>query len=112
MFRSLTPLALGALLVTGGALADPLGDAERGEKIFRQCQSCHQVGAGAVNRVGPHLNGVFGRTAGSIKGFKYSKSMARMGSDGLEWHIDTLHAYIENPKALVSKTRMNFRGIK
>ena len=35
-----------------------------------------------------------------------------MGSDGLTWDLVTLDAYLENPKALVSRTRMNFDGLK
>lgn len=96
----------------GVAQADGLGDADKGAKIFTQCKGCHQVGEGASNRIGPHLNGVFGRAAGSLEDVRYSPSMKRMGSDGLVWDAETLDAYIENPRALVSKTRMSFRGIK
>ncbi|MCX7566134.1 c-type cytochrome [Sulfitobacter sp. F26169L] len=99
-------------MVAGATLASEDGDRERGEQVFRQCASCHEVGEGAKNRVGPHLNGVFGRTAGTIEGVKYSKNMIRMGNDGLIWTDRTLDAYLENPRALVSKTRMSFRGIK
>lgn len=76
-----------------------------------QCKQCHMVGPDAKNRIGPSLNGIYGRRAGSMVGFKYSKSMARMGADGLDWTIERLDAYIENPKALVSGTRMNYRGL-
>ena len=61
--------------------------------------------------VGPHLNGLFGRAAAAHDGYKYSASMARAGSDGLIWTAETLDAYVENPRALVSKTRMSFRGM-
>ena len=108
MRAALLALALTAL----PAMAEEIGDATRGAELFqRQCSACHQIGAGAVDRVGPQLNGVFGRKAGSIEGFNYSKSMARMGADGLTWTLETLGAYIENPKALVSATRMNYRGL-
>ena len=107
--------ALFALFAIAGvqpAVAEEIGDAELGADLFkRQCSACHQVGKDAKNRVGPQLNGIFGRRAGAIEGFKYSKSMARMGADGLEWHIDTLEAYLTNPKSLVSGTRMNYRGL-
>jgi cytochrome c2 len=84
----------------------------RGHAVQAQCSACHQIGEGAVNRVGPpQLNGIFGRKAGSAEAFNYSKSMARMGADGLTWTLETLDAYIENPKALVSGTRMNYRGM-
>lgn len=86
-----------------------IGDAERGEKIFKKCKSCHQIGPGARNRVGPHLNGIFGRKAATIEGFSYSKSIKRASDDGLVWDLDNLDAYLENPKVLVSGTRMSFR---
>lgn len=111
-FGFLTTLTLSAVLAAGGAFADGLGDAEKGAKIFRKCASCHEVGEGAKNRIGPQLNGVFGRTAGTVEDIKYSKNMVRMGDDGLVWTAEALDAYIENPRALVSKTRMSFRGIK
>lgn len=111
--RSLqTLITLAAMLAAGAALSKDLGDVEKGADVFKQCKACHQIGKGAENRIGPHLNGIFGRAAGSVEGGKYSKSMLRMGDDGLIWTYDTLDAYIENPKALVSKTRMNFRGVK
>lgn len=92
--------------------ADAIGDAARGETLFqRQCSACHQIGEGAINRVGPRLTGLFGRRAAAVADFTYSKSMARMGSDGLTWTLETLDAYIANPKALVSGTRMNYRGM-
>ncbi|SSC70940.1 unnamed protein product [Ciceribacter sp. T2.26MG-112.2] len=94
------------------AAGQSLGDATRGADLFKnECSACHQVGSGAQNRIGPKLNGVFGRRAGSIEGFKYSKSIARMGADGLEWHLETLDAYLTNPKTLVSGTRMNYPGL-
>lgn len=105
-------LAITATLAAGGSLASELGDPAQGQKTFGQCKQCHDIGQGAKNRIGPHLNGVFGRAAGSIDGVRYSKSMLRAGDDGLIWTVEALDAYIENPKALVSKTRMNFRGIK
>ena len=105
-------LALSLCLAASPALALEIGDAERGETLFkRQCSACHQIGPDAINRVGPRLNGIFGRRAGSLPDFKYSKSMARMGADGLSWTLETLDAYVENPKALVSGTRMNYRGL-
>ena len=110
--KGLAPIALLAGLVASASLAEPLGDAQAGETVFRKCKSCHQVGDGASNRVGPHLNGVFGRRAGGLEGFAYSKSMTRAGVDGTIWEVRTLEAFLENPKSLVSGTKMNFRGLK
>ncbi|MGC1495344.1 MAG: c-type cytochrome [Sulfitobacter sp.] len=105
-------LTLAACITAGGVSAEGLGDPENGAQIYKQCKSCHQVGEGAKNRVGPQLNGIFGRKAGALEDFKYSKSMARAADDGLIWTQETLDAFVENPKALVSKTKMSFRGIK
>ena len=88
------------------------GDAARGADLFMECSGCHQVGPDARNRIGPHLNRVFDRRAASIDGFAYSRGMARMGADGLIWGYATLDAYIANPRALVSRTRMSYRGMK
>jgi cytochrome c len=107
------PMLAAAILSATAASAEPIGDARRGELLFeRQCSACHQIGEGAQNRVGPRLNGLFGRRAGSLDDFDYSKAMARMGSDGLTWTFETLDAYVENPRALVSGTRMAYRGLK
>jgi cytochrome c len=100
------------LALASPGVPDELGDAARGEDIFKQCIGCHEVGTEARNRVGPHLNGVFGRTAGSVEGFRYSESMNRASGDGLVWDLTTLDAYLENPRVLVSGTRMSFRGLK
>jgi cytochrome c len=96
--------------VSGPAFAEELGDASRGEELYNKCIGCHQIGEGAKNRVGPQLNGVFGRRAAAAEGFRYSKAFQRAGANGLEWHADTLAIFIANPKALVPGTRMSFRG--
>ncbi len=106
------PLSLVLAVVAGTGAAEEMGDAERGRKIFAQCQMCHQVGPDAESRIGPHLNGIFGRRAGAIEAFRYSEGLERAGADGLVWDIRRLDAYVKNPRALVSGTRMNFAGLK
>lgn len=88
------------------------GDAERGEQVFRACRSCHEVGANATNGIGPHLDGLFGRVAGSLVGFKYSSAMKQKGSEGLTWDVAALDAYLEKPRAYVPGTRMSYRGMR
>ncbi len=87
-------------------------DPVEGAKVFKRCFSCHMVGPDAFNRTGPVLNDLFGRRAGTVEGFKYSDDMLREGAGGLVWHPDTLDVFIENPKVLVSRTKMRFSGIK
>lgn len=87
-------------------------DAKAGAKIFKKCRSCHTIGEGAKNKVGPHLNGMFGRTAGSIEGFKYSKAMRARGTDGLVWNNQNFIEFITKPKKFIKKTRMGFGGLR
>lgn len=111
-FQSILLAATLGVAVAGPVEAEPIGDPENGAKVFQKCIGCHKVGTGAEDRIGPHLNGIFGRAAGAHESYRYSKSMQRAASDGLVWTFETLDAYIENPRALVSKTRMSFRGLK
>lgn len=105
--------ALIALLMVAASVAHAdIGDAEAGEKVYRKCKSCHQVGQGAEHRIGPHLNGLFGLKAASHEGFRYSKGLEKAAAGGLEWHADTLDAFLENPRAIVTGTRMSFAGLK
>lgn len=107
--------AAAALIVLGTAvptLANEFGDPEEGRNVFKQCRACHEVGADAFNRTGPHLNEIFGRKAGGVEGFAYSEGLTRMGRDGLVWDFDTLDRYIENPLAFASHTSMEFEGVK
>ncbi len=112
MRGSLGTLIAAAICAPLAATPAELGDAERGALVWRGCASCHSVGQGAPNRVGPHLNELFGRRAASVEGYRYSEAMRRAGADGLTWTADTLDAYIAEPRALVTGTRMSFRGVK
>jgi cytochrome c len=56
-------------------LAAAAQDAKDGERLFRQrCGSCRAIQAGQ-NRIGPHLDGIVGRRAGSIEGARYSRAL-------------------------------------
>ena len=84
-------------------------DAAAGEKVFMKCKICHQIGEGAKNMVGPVLNGVVGRKAGTYEGFHYSD--ANKGS-GITWDEATLKEYLRDPKAKIPGTKMVFPGLK
>lgn len=101
-----------AVQVASAAAPDPaLVDA--GAKVFRKCAACHAIGDGAKHKLGPQLNGLFGRTAGSADGFaKYSKDMVAAGQDGLVWDQDSLTTFLKNPKGLIKRTKMAFGGLK
>ncbi|MBN9317864.1 MAG: cytochrome c family protein [Devosia sp.] len=84
-------------------------DAVAGATVFKKCMSCHAVGEGAKNKVGPELNGVIGRPVASISGYNYS---AAMKGSGLTWDEATLIEFLKGPKALVPGTKMAFAGLK
>lgn len=85
------------------------GDATKGAKVFKKCKACHAVGEKAKNRVGPILNGIVGREAAMVEGYKYSKAMK---ASGLTWDEETLASYLANPRKAVKGTKMAFAGLK
>lgn len=101
-----------AIFAASAQAEDVTGDATKGEKVFRKCKACHAVGEGAKSRVGPVLNGVVGRTAGSENGFSYSDAMTAAGADGLVWTAETLNGFLEKPKGYLEGTNMSFAGLR
>lgn len=95
-----------ACAVSSPALAQ---DVAAGEKQFVVCRACHQIGPGAKNAIGPVLNGVVDRKAGTYPGFNYSEVNK---NSGLTWDEDTLRKYLANPQGTVKGTKMIFAGIK
>jgi cytochrome c len=96
----------GLLASMGVAMAQ---DAAAGEKVFAKCKICHQIGEGAKNMVGPVLNGVVGRKAGSYPDYHYSDANK---NSGITWDEATLKEYLRDPKAKVPGTKMVFPGLK
>jgi cytochrome c len=99
--------------VAGAALVASMGasaaqDAAAGEKVFVKCKVCHQIGEGAKNFVGPVLNGVVGRPAGTYPDYHYSDANK---NSGITWDEATLKEYLKDPKAKVPGTKMVFPGL-
>jgi cytochrome c len=116
-------LATSAALLALALPAFAEGDAAKGEKTFKKCKSCHSItdpsGEKIVKggKIGPNLYGVIGRTAGSVEGFKYSKSMSAAGEAGLVWDEASLAEFVQDPKAFLqarlddssAKSKMSFK---
>jgi cytochrome c len=84
-----------------------------GERIFRtQCGACHQLGPTARNAVGPQLNGIFGRRAGSIEGFRYSNAYRTPAVTEKTWNPDNFRVYIRNPREVTPGTSMVYAGMR
>ncbi len=84
-------------------------DATEGENVFKKCRACHQVGETAKNVVGPQLNGLFGRKAGTVEGFNYSEVNK---TSGVVWDDKIFANYIKDPRAAMPGNKMAFGGIK
>jgi len=102
-------IILAVLFVAAGFGQASAQDAAAGEKVFLLCKTCHQVGDSAKNAVGPVLNGLFGRKAGTVAGYSYTNSNK---SSGITWDEATFSEYIKDPKAKVPGTKMAFAGVK
>src|SRR5258706_2004457 len=85
-------------------------DPGAGEKVFRRfCSPCHDVGPEAKTKLGPPLNGIEGRKAGTIEGFNYSEANK---SSGIVWSAESFDKYIRAPMQEMPGTRMAFVGVK
>ena len=100
---------LTAAFLTLAAPAAYAQDVTAGEASFRKCLPCHAIGDGAKNKVGPVLNGLDGRTAGTVADYSYSETNK---ASGIVWNEQTFREYIHDPRAMVPKTKMTFAGIK
>lgn len=104
--------AVVVMAASSAVAQDVAGDAAKGEMVFRKCKACHDVGPDAKAKVGPPLNGIIGRTAGTYEGFDYSDSMAKAGADGLIWSAETISELLVKPKDFVPGTKMTFAGLR
>jgi cytochrome c len=91
---------------TGAGLAQ---DIEKGATVFRQCQACHSIGPGAKNNIGPELNGLDGRSAGTVPNYNYSDANK---NSGIVWNEENFKEYVKYPRAFVRGTKMTFPGLK
>ncbi len=95
-------LAAGMLLAVPAVASAQ--DAEAGKAAFKKaCGICHNVGPGAKTKVGPELNGVIGRPAGSIEGYNYSPALK---GSGITWDAAKLNEWITDSKKMVPGTKM------
>ena len=102
-------LVLVATMLAVSAGAARAQDAAAGEQSFRKCLPCHAVGDNAKNKVGPVLNGLDGRKAGTVEGYTYSEANK---NSGMVWNEEVFKDYIKDPRAKIPGTKMIYAGLK
>ena len=80
-----------------------------GAKVFKKCLTCHSIGKGDPNKIGPNIFGVLNRKAGSVSGYKYSKAMLAYGK---VWSFEEMNGFLTKPKDWIKGTKMSFAGLK
>lgn len=111
MRRAILAICMAATLAASAGAVRAEDKLSPGLSVFvRECSKCHQVGPGAKNRIGPQLNGLFGRKAGSVQDFKnYSEANKNAG---FFWTPDTLRAFLRDPRVMIVGTTQLYKGLK
>ena len=80
-------------------------------QFARKCSICHTLNSKDIGRrAGPPLYGVFGRRAGSLEGYPYSKAL--IDSD-IIWSEETIsRLFEEGPEIVTPGTKMPIQKIK
>ncbi len=104
-------MAIGLTVLATAPLASaaPEGDAKAGERVFAKCRACHKIDASGTSGLGPNLNRVIGRRAGTVPAFRYSPAMI---ANGKAWTPAALDAYLAAPAKAMPGNRMAFIGLK
>jgi len=90
--------AAGAEVGAGG-----IGDPARGQALFeKRCAGCHSL---TQNKEGPRLQGVYGRTSGTVEGFAYSAALKKAG---VIWDDESLEKWLADPDVLIPGNDMDF----
>ena len=118
---------ISAAVFACGLLSTP-ARAEDGRAVYEDtCVRCHglleeqsswhrlvpedgmHVQLAVVMPQGPTLNGIVGRPAGIIEGYKYSKGMRAFAETGAVWDRETMEKLLTNSRKFVKGTYMIFR---
>jgi cytochrome c len=74
-----------------------------GKALFeKRCAGCHSLDE---DREGPRLRDVYGRKAGSVHGFPYSKALE---SSQVVWNDTTLNQWLTGPDTFIPDSNMSF----
>ncbi len=100
--KTVWKLALAVAIALGAASAPAAADLARGKKNFKRCAACHSL-VENKNGLGPSLYKIYGRSAGAVPKFKYSRSLKEAAAKGLVWNREALMDYLKHPKKFLQK---------
>ena len=90
------------------AMAAPVAaTVAQGQRVWQQrCTDCHALD---TDETGPRHRGVFGRRAGSVPGYDYSRALRR---SNVTWDAGSLDRWLSDPESFLPGQNMDFRLIK
>ena len=103
--HAMRAILIGGLLLLFG-LRVSAQDATAGKQVYAQCSVCHSTDGS--NGVGPSLQAIIGRKAGTFAGFRYSRAMK---GANITWDDASLDAYLADPQKVVPGNVMPFSGL-
>ena len=84
------------------------GDAVTGKRVYNRCRACHLL-TEEGKRMGPTLYKLFGRQAGTVDGYKYSKAMQEAD---FVWTEQKLNEWLMAPRTFLPGNKMAFAGLR
>ena len=84
-------------------------DIQKGKKLSKQCQACHDFSTNLKIKTGPPLWGLVDREVGVIKDYKYSDSLSQFNRN---WTRSELFFFLKNPKEYIIGTKMVYKGLE
>jgi len=104
-------LMLTAFLVAPPSASAEDADAKKGRIVFNQCRACHQLvpASGQTRKIGPHLQGLFGRQVASVEGYAYSQALQ---DADFVWTADKLSEWLRAPRSFLPGNRMPYAGLR
>lgn len=104
MFITAFPILLAALLLAAPAQAQNGQQIAQGQRLWqKRCSECHAID---TDETGPRHRGVFGRRAGSVKGYDYSRALR---TAQLQWDEKSLDRWLSDPEKFIPGQNMDFR---
>ena len=97
-------LTLCLSLLAGHVHAQSAALIQKGQRVWQQrCTDCHALD---TDETGPRHRGVFGRRAGTIKDYDYSRALKR---SQVTWDAASLDRWLTDPEKFIPGQNMDYR---